>query len=207
MESSSTHLTRATDDFVQRIKASAENYVLSCKPIVSVSVFSNEAAQKDQAMVTCADGSLRIYILNESGSIDNLLPTLIQLSDPGKLSRINNTNMYGQFMISRTTQFAIGFTSTGAISVLDVDDDTVLVDMQMQTNRNIIGLNFVPQSIKARPKKLPDGDEIFAHAQGMRAVDANRAVFLVWAGRDWALISLAKLVAWKLVSGGSNTVQ
>ncbi|KAJ3084698.1 hypothetical protein HDU99_007314 [Rhizoclosmatium hyalinum] len=220
----------------QATKSKAEGgYV--CVPISSMSIFSNDNLSKDQLLITCPDGTIRIYTLNDGGSIDGVIPNLIQLSDPESRtqltsvnpSRTHNFEIASAFCKSRAeVQLVLGFSSEGNLSIFDVDDNTVLLDMLILTNRRIerpqVQTNIAAVAMaaaRARAGSLivqserhgsvfyaaPPRDlanERKTESRAVRIVNPEKGLFLVWAGREWSLMTNRTLIAWKLrhVGGG-----
>ncbi|KAJ3073272.1 hypothetical protein HDU98_001890 [Podochytrium sp. JEL0797] len=123
---------------------STPELTFSTSKISSITLYTNDLLQKDQLILACPDGSLRIHTLSESGSITNALPTTIQLSDPESRTQLStvcpshthNFEISPAFCKTKSNaQFVLGLSSEGNLSILDINESTLLLDMLILTNR------------------------------------------------------------------------
>ncbi|KAI9329404.1 hypothetical protein BDR26DRAFT_872520 [Obelidium mucronatum] len=221
----------------QITRTNSEHHGVTFVPISTISLFFNDNLGKDQLLVTCPDGSIRIHNLTEGGTIPSMLPNFVQVSDPESRtqlstvtpSRTHNFEITGAFCKHRPeVQLILAFSSEGNLSVFDIDDNTVLLDMLVLTNRRIekpnvaashpINIAAVAMAARARAASVMPGTSATAAAaaiangmpldkraqekktetRNVKVVNPENGRFLVWAGREWSLMTNASLIRWKL---------
>ncbi|KAJ3234652.1 hypothetical protein HDU78_005712 [Chytriomyces hyalinus] len=205
----------------------------ACVPISGLSIFTNETAKTDQLMVVCPDGSIRIHSFDAGGAIDSPVPIAFQVSDPESRtmiatvspSRVQKFDAAATFCRARQDcQFVVSYSHEGILTIFDLDDTTILIDLLIPTNRRIekiaasaaltSNLKMRAASTVAAPLRQTNAsitgsseterrsEEKRTQRYGVRVVNADRGLYLLWAGRDWSLFSTQNLITWKMKNIG-----
>ncbi|KAJ3220490.1 hypothetical protein HDU81_011395 [Chytriomyces hyalinus] len=205
----------------------------ACVPISGLSVFTNETLKTDQLLVVCPDGSIRIHSFDAGGAIDSPVPIAFQVSDPESRtmmatmspSRIQKFDAAAAFCRARQDcQFVVSYSHEGILTIFDLDDTTILIDLLIPTNRRIekiaassaltANLRMRAASTTTAPTRQANvsiigpsevdrrSEEKRTQRYGVRAVNADHGLYLLWAGRDWSLFSTQNLITWKMKNVG-----
>ncbi|KAI8613129.1 hypothetical protein BC830DRAFT_503741 [Chytriomyces sp. MP71] len=207
-------------------------------PISSISVFTNNTLQKDQLLITCPDGSVRVHTLDEGGSVTSVFPDLLQISDPESRtslgtvcpSRVHRIDAVAAFCRSRQgCQLIASFSLDGTLSIMDVDENTVLLDMLIPSNRRIEKISAAGTALAATARlragsilgslPSPRNRGLIAESTtdtakhkaekktqkyGISVVNAEKGLYVIWAGRDWSVMTMKQLISWKLKNIARN---
>ncbi|KAI8842347.1 hypothetical protein BJ741DRAFT_592855 [Chytriomyces cf. hyalinus JEL632] len=211
----------------------AQKATPACVPISGLSIFTNETVKADQLMVVCPDGSIRIHSFDAGGAIDSPVPIAFQVSDPESRtmiatvspSRVQKFDAAATFCRARQDcQFVVSYSHEGILTIFDLDDTTILIDLLIPTNRRIekitasaaltSNLRMRGASTVAAPIRQTNAsiigpseaerrfEEKRTQRYGIHVVNADRGLYMLWAGRDWSLFSTQNLITWKMKNIG-----